>query len=300
MTIKRKNIRPGGLLEVEADPTDTVDTNGFSDPIQVVGAKTAKFSGGGIMKANVGKRIGLTQLKINSAAGVSVRTEVAPDFVSFPSTGVTVDNNNTTFTISDDIGATGEAVIDYGSIATRNIKLVTRITYTQAEFGSSGALTFVYQISDDNITYTNPVTSNPTFQTLSTVAGGDMMGGGVIDTGIITYDDANLQSFRYVKITVTRNGTSDSARTWFIYQITEDIIVGIDQVTVRVRSSVTQDGTDGTIIINNQVMNVNETLTFDTELLLTGNGEYVTVEIVSVLNDPVPVTLSEITSILEV
>lgn len=300
MTIKRKNIRPSGLLEVEADNTDTIDTNGFSDSIQSVGAKTAKFSGGATMQANPGLRIGMTQLKIVTiGATPGLRVELPADFVSFPSTGATVDNSNSTFTLSADIGAAGEAVVDYGSIAVRDIQLVSRIIYTQAEFGTSGALTFVYQISDDNITYTDPVTSSPTFQTVNTVQGGDMMGGGIIDSGIVTYNDANPQSFRYVRITVTRTGAADTARSWSIYQITESQTV-TPQVTVKVRSSDTIDTADGTVLITDQVMDENETLTFDTDLLLTGTGKFVTLEIVSLSGFDIQTTLSEITSIKEV
>lgn len=300
MTIKRKNIRPGGLFEVEADNTDTVNTNGFSDSIQTVGAKTAKFSGGATMQANSGLRIGMTQLKIVTiGATPGLRVEVPADFVDFPSTGATVDNSNVTFTSSLDAGASGEAVVDYGFIDTRDIQLVSRIIYTQVEFGTLGALTFVYQISDDNITYTDPVTSSSTFQTLATAVGGDMMGGTIIDTGIVTYNDPNSQSFRYVKITVTRTGTADTIRTWSIYQFTEQSIGG-GTVTVRVRSSDTIDTADGTVLITDQVMNENETLTFDTDLLLTGNGKFVTLEIVSLTSFDIPTTLSEITSIKEV
>ena len=297
MVIKRKNITPSGFLEVESDNTDTVDVGGFSDAIQVVSAKTAKFSGGSTMKANTGLRIGTTQLKINTTdATPGVRTEVAADFIIFPANGNTVDDNETTFSSSGSSG--GEAVIDYGSVAIRDIKLVTRMQYVQPEFGSTGAMTMVYQISNDNITYTDPVTSNPTFQTLPVTPGGDMMGGGTINSGIVTYNDPNSQSFRYVKITLTFSGTASNP-TWFIYQVTEQDTI-TNQVTVRVRSSATQDTADGSVIIPNQIMDENQTLIFDTDLLLTGDGEFVTLEIVSLTSFDIPVTLSEITSIKEV
>jgi len=67
-----------------------------------------------------------------------------------------------------------------------------------------------------------------------------------------------------------------------------------------VRSSITQDGTDGTVIIPDQVMNTNEQLVFNTELLLTGTGEFITLEIVSFTGLPITVFLSEITSVKEV
>jgi len=200
---------------------------------------------------------------------------VAADFIVFPANGNTVDNNETTFSGSGVVA--GEAVIDYGSIDTRDIKLVTRMFYTQAEFGTNGAMTMVYQISNDGVNFFDPVTSSPTFQTLAVFPGGDMMGGGIIDSGIVTYDDPNSQSFRFVKITLTSTGTA-SSRNWQIYQVTESD-VGANQVTVRVRSSATQDAADGTVLISDQVMNENEILTFTTELLLTGAGEFITVEL---------------------
>ncbi len=294
MTIKRKNIRPSGLLEVEADNTDTVDTNGFSDVIQTVGAKTAKFSGGATMQANPGLRIGMTQLKINTSdADPGTRIEVGADFIDFPVNGNTVDNNETTFSSATNQSAIGEAVIDYGSIATRDIKLVTRMTAQGAEFGS-GNITFFYEISDDNITYTVPVTSPSQFQILNIPVGAVFR-----DTGIITYDDSNSQSFRYVRLTVASSGGTPTSRTWYIYQVTEQSTAATT-VTVRVRSSDTIDTADGAELITDQLMNENETLTFDTDLLLTGNGKFVTLEIVSLSTFDIPVTLSEITSILEV
>jgi len=297
MTISSKLSDIGGLEFVVSDSTDTDDVNGFSDAIQAVGAETAKFSGGATMQANSGLIIGLSQLKINTSDALpGVRTEVGADFVTFPANGNTVDNNETTFSSSGSSG--GEAVIDYGSVATRDIKLVTRMQYIQPEFGSSGAMTFVYQISDDNISYSNPVTSSPTFQSLAVTPGGDMMGGGTINSGIVTYNDANSQSFRYIKLTLTLSGTA-SAPTWFIYQATEQDI-GVNQVTVRIRSSATLDTADGSVLINNQVMDENETLTFNTQLLLTGPSEFVTLEIVSLTSFNIPTTLSEITSVKEV
>ena len=297
MVIKRQRINAGALVEVEADNTDSVDTLGFSDPIQTVGAKTAEFSGGGNMQANPGLRIGLTQVKIRTGGATpGVRTEVAADFVAFPANGNTVDNDETTFSGTSSSG--GQAVIDYGSVAARDIKLVTRMRYIQPEFGIPGFMTMVYQISNDNITYSDSVTSNPTFQSLAVTPGGDMMGGGTIDTGIITYNDPNTQTFRYVRITLTFSGSA-SGLLWFIYQVTQQD-TGVNQVTVRLRSSISLDTADGSVLITDQVMDEFETLTFDTELLLTGNAQFVTLEIVSFTSFEIPVNLQEITSIQEV
>lgn len=296
MTISSKLADIAGLSFAVSDETDPIDVGGFSDPIQTVDAKSAKFSGGGDMKANSGLRIGMTQLKINTGGATpGLRTEVAADFVGWAANGNTVDNNETTFVSTTNGSAV--AVIDYGSIATRDIRLVTRMTATQPEFGS-GDMALLYEISDDNITYTVPVTSPTQFQFLNIPEGGDMMGGATLDTGIVGYNDVNTQSFRYVRITPTASG-SGSAKTWYIYQVTEQD-VGAKQVTVRVRGSNALDTADGDIIINDQIMNENETLTFTTDLLLTGEGQYVTLQIVSLTDFDIPVTLSEITSIQEV
>ncbi len=297
MTISSKLVDISGLSFAVSDDTDTIDVGGFSDPIQSVGAITAEFSTTDTMQANTDLRIGMTQLKIVTiGATPGVRIEVGADFITFPVTGATVDNSNSTNSQSTSVG--GEAVVDYGSIANRDIQLVTYMQYTQPEFGTSGAMTMVYQISDDNITYSDPVTSSPTFQSLSIVAGGDMMGGGIISTGIVTYNDANTQNFRYVKITLTTSGTA-SAQQWRIYQFTEQQTV-TPEVTVTVRSSDTVDTADGTVIISDQVMGENETLTFTDELLLTGDAKFVTLEIVSLAGFDIPTNLSEITSIKEV
>ncbi len=297
MTISSKLVDVSGLSFAVSQDTDTIDVGGFSDSIQSVGAESAQFSDTATMEANSGLRIGMTQLKIVTiGATPGVRTEESGDFVGWSATGATVDNNNVTFTNTTSTSAV--AVIDYGSVATRDIQMITRMTYVQPEFGTSGVQTFVYQISNDNITYGDPVTSSPTFQSQSVVAGGDMMGGGTIDTGIVTYNDANSQSFRYVKLTDTISGTASSP-TWYIYQVTEQQTV-TPEVTVRVRSSDTIDTADGTVLITNQTMGENETLTFDTELLLTGSGGFVTLEIVSLAGFDIPTTLSDITSIKEV
>jgi len=295
MTITSKLVDVGGIFVAVADETDTIDVNGFSESIQVVGAKTAQFSNLDIMRANTGKRIGIRTLKINSFDAIpAARVEVVGDFIDFsPVDGTTVDNNETTSSNSTDQGATGVAVIDYGTVDTRDIKLVTRMTAIGAEFGT-GNITFFYEISSDGTNFTVPVTSPSQFQILNIPTGNVPR-----DTGIITYNDPNPQTVRFVRLTVASSGGTPAARIWYIYQVTIQEI-GVNQVTVRVRSSVTLDGTDGTPILPDQVMNTNESLTFNTDLLLTGDEQFVTLEIISFTNFDVEVSLSEITSIKEV
>jgi len=296
MTISAKLSDVLGLEFVVSDPPDTDDVGGFSDPIQTVGAKTAKFSGGSTMKANTGLIIGLSQVKINTTGAIpGIRTEVPADFIGWVADGSTVDNNETTFTSTTNSAA--EAVVDYGSVATRDIKLVTRLTANRVEFGS-GNLSLDFEISDDGIVFTIPVTTPTQFQFLNVPATGDMGGTIPVDTGIVTFNDPNSQTFRFVKIKAAV-AVGGSAKNWFIYQFTEQDI-GPNQVTVRLRSSATQDVADGTVLISDQVMNESSQLTFSTQLLLTGIGQFVTVEIVSLTSFDIPVTLSDITSVKEV
>lgn len=272
LVIKRKNIRPSGLLEVEADNTDTVDLGGFSDPIQTVGAKTAKFSGGSTMQANSGLRIGMTQLKINTGSAVSLlRNKSIED---------ELDATNTQNMIDNSLGTSGRlnnpssfVIVDFTSVATAILKL--------RQSGSSILFNYnmTVEISDDNISYTN-------------IANLTIIGTTTLDS------DLGTRTWRYVRLTYVSNTGGGFVN---VSEIFEDIGI-TDSVTVKVRSSSTLDTANGTILITDQVMGENESLTFDTDLLLTGNptGDFVTVEIVSLTSADIPVTLSEITSIKEV
>lgn len=271
MTIKRKNIRPSGLLEVEADNTDTVDLNGFSDAIQAVGAKTAKFSGGATMQANPGLRIGMTQLKINTDAIIfTPRVRSLQQNLGYTDPDNTFDN---VFTSSGNAGTVNEfIIIDFGSIAISELHIQANRSALAADSAS-----FSIEISDDDISYS--FVSNIALTTTST-----------------DYD-FGTRTWRYVKVTLTAQNNA-FARLFEVFELASSP----NEVTVRVRSSTSIDSANGTIIISDQVMNENETLTFVTDLLLTGNptGDFVTLEIVSFSGLPIPVTLSEITSIKEV
>lgn len=269
MVIKRKNIRPSGLLEVEADNTDTVDVGGFSDPIQTVGAKTAKFSGGATMQANSGLRIGMTQLKINTGDVVFIPRTRIVNSGDASNTGNIIDDNPATSGAFDE---NEFVVIDFTTIATAELHVTLRLQ------NALDLLSLRVEISDDNISYTTIATLvNPSTTTTD------------INLGINTW--------RYVRLTAI-NGDG----LIFVFELFELIDPSTSDVTVKVRSSVTLDTADGTILITDQVMNENESLTFDTDLLLTENptGDFVTLEIVSQTGNIIPVTLSEITSIKEV
>ena len=270
MTIKRKNIRPGGFLEVEADTTDTIDINGFSDPIQTIGAKTAKFSGGATMQANPGLRIGMTQLKINTGTAIFIpRSKSIEEELNAVNPLNMIDNNDLTFGELDSID--DFVTVDFGSVTTATLQLILKKS-------DANSMTLRTDISDDNINFT---TADTRVAPLSKTS---------INLGVRTW--------RYVKIIVI----NQDASTLEIFRIFETVDSASVGATVKVHSSITVDTADGTILIPDQVMNENESLTFDTDLLLTGNptGDFVTVEIVSLLSTDVPVTLSEITSIKEV
>jgi len=265
MTIKRKNIRPGGLLEAEADPTDIVNTNGFSDIINTIGAKTAKFSGGGIMQANAGLRIGLTQLKISSGPGAVPRSRNLESNSVWGNPNNAFDGNPASDAATGSIGS--PLIIDFTSIATEILKFAHGTT-------SANSLLNI-KISDDNVIYTDLGNFNTTF-TGST--------GQEVDLGI--------QTWRYVAIERI-SGTASSR----LFEVFEVLIT--DSAIVRVRSSITQDTTDGTVLITDQLINSNETLTFNTDLLLIGDSQFVTLEIVSFSAINIDVKLLEITSITE-
>lgn len=248
MTIKRKNIRPSGLLEVEADPTDLVDLNGFSDIINTVGAaKTAQFSDTSVMQANSGLKIGLTQVKIINEGGVvRIGVVIRGSFVATVATGEVV-------------------VVDFGNIGTADLS--GTIQY------NSGNSNTNLEFSTDDITYF--LADNITGSNLNN-----------------TYTPTT-QTYRYARIFVITNPGVVTPQTIFEIATTSD-------VTINIRSSATLNTADGSILLASEVIPDNVTVTFNADLLLTGLGQFVTLEILSFNNQDVDVSLSEITSIKEV
>jgi len=250
LTIKRKNIRPSGLLEVESDNTDTVDTNGFSDALSVVGAETAKFSGGATMQANSGLRIGIIQIKVNS------------DVVT-PRIGVVIAGSFGTKTIDGD-----SVTVDFGDIAQANLFATA---FHNCNCSQSSRLEF----STDDITY-----FSVSFINTSTSQAVNHNGG--------------TQTYRYARLTaVTVNVNSINLQAIFETALASS-------TTYNIRSSATLDTADGTILVGPIVIGESSQDVFDTDLLLTGNTQFVTLEVVSYTEGDVPITLSEITSIKEV
>jgi len=278
MTIKRKRVNAGALVEVEADSTDSVDTNGFSDPINLVSSKTAKFSGGSIMKANSGLKIGLTQLKIKtSAVQQPSRIIVTGSDTNTTNSGNIVDASINSFATTPEANNTQIADVEFGSLITNK---TLEVRYGLGTASGSSSVTYETFVSNDGISYNSLGTQ------LINISGGA--------TGILfSFTNTTWKFVRVFGLSFTGNPVEFR---------THDVRVsegGTQNVTVRVRSSVTQDTADGTIIISDQVMNPSTTLTFDEDLLLTDNGEFVTLELVSTTS-LLDVNLEEVTTIKEV
>jgi len=276
MTIVSKLSDVGGLEFVVSDATDSDDVGGFSDAIQVVSAKTAKFSGGATMQANSGLKIGLSQVKINTAAEIPIQPrDVFIESLSGNWTGFV--GQETAGSSSTSPGPTNSVVFDFESIDTQTLQ-----STTNGQFGGAGnGITLLYEISDDDISYTS----------LGSVTNQD--------GDFPTVTNYGTRTWRYVRVTHTSTfGVGgNTASTGLLEIVTQP---PVNNVTVKVRSSVTLDTADGTVLISDQLMNELSTLTFDTQLLLTGSSQFVTVEIVSQTGNEIPVTLSDITSVKEV
>lgn len=267
MTISAKLSDIGGLEFVVSDPTDTDDVGGFSDAISS-GAKTAKFSDTSIMQANTGLKIGMSQLKINSGDPNPVRTRTVNDGSSWTNPNNSIDGN---FSSSSNIASPGfPLIIDFTSVDTQTLKI-------QMGSGSGGSQQCSVEISVESTPINFTFVSN-----ISTASGSTLF-------------DLGTQTWRFVRvIRLTAGGNP----TTIMFEIFEEL--GPDTVTVRVRSSATQDTADGTVLITDQVLNPNQTLTFNTSLLLTGVGQFVTLEYVGFTGFAIAVNLSEITSVKEV
>jgi len=264
LTISSKLVDINGLEFAVSEETDTIDVGGFSDIISAVGAETAKFSGGGTMQANTGLRIGTTQLKIESGDGEPVRSRSIIQNTGWGSPTNMIDDN---FTTNSSTSINGQlVVIDFTSGNTATLKVT--------HGANTGNSTIKVEISDDDISYTDLGNFNTTSTTGETV-------------------DLGVQTWRFVRITrvFATSGT-------LVFQVFE--VVTAATVTARVRSSATLDTADGTVLITDKVLSANSTFTFDTDLLLTGNAEFITLEFVSFVNFAIPINLSEITSIKEV
>jgi len=333
-----KSFNKLGLVETFVSDKDIVDLNGFSDAIQIVGSKSATFSTGAVMKANVGKQIGISQLKINTAAKIPL-----PAIAEVGTPGTATYSRGTSSWSSQFID------VDTATVITSSVDntQVLRIFDTQSSIAKTidmsitepapllifNPTAYAYDGSGGSYqAYTKEIRSN--WGKTYTVDESDDITFATGVTNIITDgNEASLASInttkRYFRVTektavtyttanvfVTNQNGSGTPNTCFagcggmtktarnVPNITVDSIVDIapplSQVTVKVRSSVGLDVANGSVIIPDQIMGESEQLVFDTDLLVVDKGQYLTVEIVSVVDLEIPVTLSEITSVAEV
>lgn len=245
MTIKRKRVSSAGLVEVEADSTDTVDTNGTSDTISTIGSQTAKFSNSNVMQANTGLLLGILQLTVNSGS-VEART-------------------GTIIVGAYGSVSTSPVTVDFGDIQTANASATVR-------HATSGTMTSVFELSTDNIIWTQVdtnVTSNDTTFTYS----------------------GNGETYRYARVRFT------AGNNFLIVTIIDETALS-STATYNIRSSASQNTNDGTILFTDTII-AGSSKTLDIELFLTGVGEFFTLQVVSYTTGNFDLSLSDITSIRE-
>lgn len=294
MTIKRKNIRPSGLLEVEADNTDTVDTNGFSDPISVVSAITAKFSDTSTIQAPSGLRVGMTQIKIVAGAEfLPAQTLISSDW----SGGVNIVDGDL-FTQSGTLSlvilpTVMEVIVDFGSIASRSIGTKFNIAQT----GNLSTSLFTRMTSrifvSDTVTF-----GAETGNQVNTVPG--------TDTGAqnadFTHDEGPV-SFRFVKFTLEQEATNvptgQRPGNCFVYEVNIQILPTTDAV-VNIRASDTINTADGTVLNGPLNISPSSTTILDSDLILLLSLKFLTLDIATGGDNLFDINLSEITSITEV
>jgi len=271
MVIKRQRVTAtSALLEVEADSTDTVDAFGTSDIINTVTAKTAKFSDTSVMQANAALRLGVLQLQINTgtkALNSSRTRDVIRNNVSLNDVPNAIDSDLDTKATSSfaDIFPFEIIVIDFGTSATTSI--LAKVEHRGSNPGTT------LEVSEDDIDW----------DVVSTIT----------STGIQTHN-GGVQTYQFARLRQIEPLSSGFADVFEIFD--QDPATG--EVTVNIRSSATQDGTDGTILTTEAIL-PESSLLLDTELFLTGNGEFFTLEITAFAEGEFDVSLSDITSIRE-
>jgi len=283
-----KAVGDSGFVEVETEDADTIDTNGFSDTINTVSSKTAKFSGGGTMQANGGKKISLLQLSIDTGVEtIRTRSVIAnenpPGLSIIGNSANAIDGDLNTKTDNVDYNnpvppvATGSdqpwITIDFGVSATSDI---TAKIFSSIFLGST--VTHTLQISSDNVSWT-------TVDTLFLSAGSPND----------QFLSSTNETYRYARMVINVSNVGNGA---FVgaFEIFE---LGAGTVTTNIRSSITQDANDGTIILANQILSPSSSIVFDSDVLLIGSSQFVTLEIVSFSDAAIPVSLSSITSVKE-
>lgn len=158
-------------------------------------------------------------------------------------------------------------VVDFGNIGTADIRANVRHA-TNASSASTLA------VSDDDISYTNVSSVVTGTDTSFTHLGG-------------------VQTFRYARM--TPGGFNPALLTFLIFEIAL-----VSTATYNIRSSTTIDTANGSILESGTIDSTGPDQTFNTDLILTGDGEFLTLEIVSFSASAFDVNLLNITSLKEV
>jgi len=281
MVIKRKRVDgSSALVEVEADPTDTVDTNGFSDIISTVSAITAKFSDTSTMTPNSGLRVGTLKTVIRTGEQVP-RTPVI-DSAAVTNPGNFIDGSNLTVT-GEIFGIDGTNVdiltVDMGVIATADFQIEWVGRNTVGSDRNAGVI----------------ILGGNTAGTTTTIVGSQ---GVVLNTTNPQNFSFNALTtpFRFYRFTTTTGTGTQVAIS--LRLLTESNITS-GNVSINLRASDTIDTANGTILTS-PVVNTQTVFTFDTDLLLVESGQFYTLQIVSFSEGPFDVNLEGITSIKEV
>lgn len=293
MTIKRQRVNAGSFVEVEADSTDSVDTNGFSSLI-TSGAITAQYSDTSTIQAPLGLRVGMTQIKIVAGAEfIPPITLISSDW-SGGANIVDGDLNTVSGTLSSVVLPTVmEVIVDFGSIASRELSAKFNIaqlsnlstslfTRMVSRFFISDTLVFGAELANqtNNVPGTNTGAQNADF----------------------FHNPAGPNSFRYVKFTLEQGATNvpsgQRPGRCSVYSVNLPLNATTD-ATVDIRASDTINAADGVVLSANIDISPNSTVTLDTELLLLESQKYLTLQYTTPGANVFNLNLSEITSVTE-
>lgn len=292
MTIKRKNITVGGLVEAEADNTDSVDTGGNSAKITGgTGAITAKYSGGATIQAPVGLRVGTTQIKI--VAGVEHLPSITLISSDWASGANIVDGDLFTVsgTLDDVLPTVMEVIVDFGSIESRTIGTKFNI----AQKGNLAVTLFIEFTSRIFISDTLSFGAEEANQV-------DKLFG--TDTGPQNSDrtfNLSARSFRYIKFTMEQLNNVGNQRVGdcSVYSVNKQLLTPTNAV-IDIRSSNTIDTADGAIIRASVTVPPGATTVIDDDLLLVEAQKYLTLAVKTASANLYDLNLDSITSITEV
>lgn len=293
MTIKRQRVNAGSFVEVEADSTDTVDTNGFSSII-TTGSITAQYSDTSTIQAPLGLRVGMTQIKIVAGTEfIPAITLISSDW-SGGDAIVDGDLNTVSGPLSSIVlPAIMEVIVDFGVIASREISskfniaqlsnLATSLfTRMVSRIFISDTLVFGAELGNqsNNVQGTNTGPQNADF----------------------FFSPAGPNSFRYAKFTLEQGDTNvpsgQRPGRCSVYSVNLPLNASTD-ATVDIRASDTINTADGAVLSANIVISPSSTVILDTELLLLESQKYLTLQYTTPGANTFNLNLLEITSVTE-